>query len=49
MSLKDKIIIPNYSLGEELVNSISHGIGNCSISTLCSNKRYAWKSNCCSS
>ena len=27
MSLKDKIIIPNYSLGEELVNSISHGIG----------------------
>jgi len=27
MSLKEKIIIPNYSLGEELVNSISHGIG----------------------
>lgn len=27
MSLKEKIIIPNYSLGEELVNSITHGIG----------------------
>lgn len=27
MSLKEKIIIPKYSLGEELINSISHGIG----------------------
>ena len=27
MSLKEKIIIPKYSLAEELVNSISHGIG----------------------
>lgn len=27
MKLKDKITIPNYSLGEELINSISHGIG----------------------
>ena len=27
MSLKEKIIIPNYTLGEELVNAISHGIG----------------------
>ena len=27
MSLKEKIIIPNYSLAEELMNSISHGVG----------------------
>ena len=27
MSLKDKIEIPKYSLGEELVSAISHGIG----------------------
>ena len=27
MSLKEKVLIPNYSLAEELVNSISHGIG----------------------
>ena len=27
MSLKDKIKIPKYTLGEELVSSISHGIG----------------------
>lgn len=27
MSLKEKIIIPDYTLGEELVNAISHGIG----------------------
>ena len=27
MSLKEKIIIPKYTLGEELVNAISHGIG----------------------
>lgn len=27
MSLKEKIVIPKYSLAEELVNSISHGIG----------------------
>lgn len=26
---KKEIIIPKYSLGEELVNSISHGIGGC--------------------
>ena len=27
MSLKEKVVIPNYTLGEELVNAISHGIG----------------------
>lgn len=27
MKLKDKIIIPKYTLGEELVSAISHGIG----------------------
>lgn len=27
MSLKEKVKIPNYTLGEELWNSISHGIG----------------------
>ena len=27
MALKDRIKIPKYSLGEELVSSISHGIG----------------------
>lgn len=27
MSLKERVIIPNYTLGEELLNSISHGIG----------------------
>ncbi len=27
MSLKEKVIIPNYTLGEELCNAISHGIG----------------------
>jgi len=27
MSLKEKVVIPNYSLAEELVNSISHGLG----------------------
>ena len=27
MKLKDKIQIPTYTLGEELINSISHGIG----------------------
>lgn len=27
MSLKDRIEIPKYTLGEELVNAISHGIG----------------------
>lgn len=27
MSLKEKVKIPNYTLGEELVNAISHGIG----------------------
>ena len=28
MKLKDKITIPNYTLGEELVSAISHGIGS---------------------
>lgn len=28
MKLKDKIVIPNYTLGEELVSAISHGIGS---------------------
>ena len=27
MSLKEKIQIPNYSLGEEITNAILHGIG----------------------
>ena len=27
MSLKEKVAIPNYTLGEELTNAISHGIG----------------------
>lgn len=27
MSLKEKVIIPNYTLGEELMSAISHGIG----------------------
>ena len=27
ISLKDKIKIPHYSLSEELVNAVSHGIG----------------------
>ena len=27
MSLKEKVVIPNYTLGEELVSAISHGIG----------------------
>ena len=27
MSLKEKVKIPNYTLGEELWNSITHGIG----------------------
>lgn len=27
MSLKEKVFIPNYSLAEELANSISHGVG----------------------
>ena len=27
MSLKEKVYIPNYTLGEELTNAISHGIG----------------------
>ena len=28
MKLKDKITIPNYTLGEELVSAISHGVGS---------------------
>lgn len=27
MSLKEKIIIPKYTLGEELISAISHGVG----------------------
>lgn len=27
MSLKEKVFIPNYTLGEEITNAISHGIG----------------------
>lgn len=27
MSLKEKVVVPTYSLAEELVNSISHGLG----------------------
>ena len=27
MKLKDKITIPKYTLGEELISAISHGIG----------------------
>lgn len=26
MSLKERVKIPNYTLGEELLNAISHGI-----------------------
>ena len=34
ISLKDKIKIPHYSLSEELVNAVSHGIGALLLSRL---------------